>query len=129
MLSAETDIAIQYMRPRNNDVVAVRLGTLHALFFASKGYVEKFGMPRTVQDLSKHKIISQHTPQATDEDKLLGKIGITSPEGAISFRVDSSIATAMLVQNGAGIGWIAIYAACVDSTVIPVELDGIGAKI
>lgn len=58
-LSVETDLSIQFTRPKGVDLKATRLGTLHVLPFVSKSYQERFGTPRSVAEFSQHKVISQ----------------------------------------------------------------------
>ena len=41
----ETDIAIQFERPTNPDLIAARLGRLHIYPFVSEGYRKLFGTP------------------------------------------------------------------------------------
>lgn len=122
-LGAETDIAVQFERPRESDLVTFRLGALHATPFVSKGYAERFGVPTTLSELSKHKFISQSAEQGTSEDGLLRALNVRYPEGVISFRSGSSVAQYELVKHGGGIGFLATYAACFDRSLVPIEIE------
>ncbi len=52
----EADIAIRLARFENNDLIIKKLGELQAAFYASKSYIEKFGMPN-LENSDKHTII------------------------------------------------------------------------
>lgn len=53
----EADIAVRLARFEGNDLIVKKLGQLEAGFYASKEYIEKFGMPNS-QNSDKHSIIT-----------------------------------------------------------------------
>ena len=55
VLRHEADIAIQLVRPSALDVKAVKLGRLHAMWYASHNYIELYGKPATYEELVKHR--------------------------------------------------------------------------
>ena len=59
----EADIAIHLSRPASLDVKLVRLGRMHLMFFASQKYIDTFGAPRTVDELSRHRLVVQVADQ------------------------------------------------------------------
>lgn len=56
-LNNEADIAIQFSEPRQSDLIARKLGTLHYMCFASKEYIETYGQPASIFDFHKHRCI------------------------------------------------------------------------
>ena len=53
----DADIAIQTHRPTRKDLIASKVGEINYGVYASVKYLEKKGMPETLQDLKKHCII------------------------------------------------------------------------
>src|SRR5215475_4858638 len=68
----EADVAIQLSRPVVPDVKAVKLGRMHLMFFASEQYLETFGMPKTVDELAKHRLVIQLADEAAAREALAG---------------------------------------------------------
>src|SRR3977135_4177970 len=52
----EADIAIHLSRPAALDVKLVRLGRMHLMFFASRKYIDTYGVPRTVDEFARHRL-------------------------------------------------------------------------
>jgi DNA-binding transcriptional LysR family regulator len=53
----EADVAIRLRRPTQPDLIQRKLFTVHHHLYASPEYIRKFGIPKTVEDLDKHKIV------------------------------------------------------------------------
>ncbi len=53
----DADIALRMYRPTQPDLVARRLPDLSLGFFASKNYIEQYGLPTSAEDFKKHHII------------------------------------------------------------------------
>ena len=53
----EVDLAVQLDRPTDPNLVVTRLGWLHIVFYASKGYVSQHGAPSTKDDLPNYSFI------------------------------------------------------------------------
>src|ERR1700754_1708409 len=60
----EADIAIHLSRPATLDVKLVRLGRMHLMFFASQKYLDIHGMPKTIEDIVKHRLVIQVADEA-----------------------------------------------------------------
>ncbi len=58
------DIAILPMIDQNPNVIQRKLFTFHTKLFASKEYLEKFGIPKTPEDLDNHRLISFYHNEA-----------------------------------------------------------------
>ncbi len=92
--------------------------------FTSRAYVERFGIPASIADFAKHKIVLHGGPQL-NEVKALEKLGIENADGLVSFRTDSGVVCYDLIKGGAGIGPLASYAACIDRALVPIEVPGL----
>ena len=59
VLRMETDVAIQLEKPSRPDVKSVRLGRMHIYPFASREYIETYGVPKSIDEIGRHRIIHQ----------------------------------------------------------------------
>ena len=122
VLRLESDISVQLTRPEAKDVKIVKLGRLHFLFFAAKSYIERYGHPRSVAELTKHRIVVQ-----TDDDEswhaLYNKMfpGIP-PEKLIAQRSNVSSLHYWALTRGAGVGMLPTYVYAVGAPIVPLDL-------
>src|SRR6266699_5330443 len=74
VLRMEADVAIQLTRPDRPDQVVTRLGRMHVYPFASRRYVETYGLPRDVDEMIRHRLVRQTGPHLDDSPwlRLLG---------------------------------------------------------
>jgi len=54
----EADVAIRLSRPRHPDLVARRLMTGHTHIYGSADYLDRFGRPRTPDELDRHRLVA-----------------------------------------------------------------------
>ena len=54
----EADVAIRMSPPRQPELVQRHLLSMHLNIYASQHYIRRFGTPRSIEDLDKHKIIA-----------------------------------------------------------------------
>jgi DNA-binding transcriptional LysR family regulator len=54
--TAAYDMQIQYLQPLEVHNVAIRVATLHFMFYASQTYLARFGAPECVEDLRAHRL-------------------------------------------------------------------------
>ena len=71
MLRLEADAAVQLVRPGEADLKVVKLGRLHVIPYAAASYVETYGVPDSVEALSRHRLVLQIADQtARGQDAL-----------------------------------------------------------
>lgn len=121
VLRMEADIAIQLTRPASADLKLVRLGYLHSMPFASKSYITKYGSPKSVQELSDHRLILQiaeHTDQST-----IFQAVIPNLERApfVPFTSNASTVHGLAIANGVDIGWLPTYIHSLQLGLIPID--------
>jgi DNA-binding transcriptional LysR family regulator len=51
------DLHVHYYEPAESEPVAVKLGSMHFLPFASREYLRLHGVPRNIDDLGRHKLL------------------------------------------------------------------------
>jgi len=92
--------------------IAHPLGTLYSVLCASPGYLDKHGVPKTVEDLSRHMCLQVEMPVFPPDRWLLkgvdGEHEFKLPNGRFKVNVPDAMATAL--QAGMGIGALPTFA-------------------
>jgi len=114
----EADIAIQLSRPEAPDVIAVKLGRLHLMLFASEQYLQTYGTPANVEELVKHRLVIQPADEAT-----ANLFPGYSERDLVVMKTNVSSANYWAVANGAGIGVFPTYALALGGKMTPLDLD------
>lgn len=102
----EADVAIRMTPPRQADLIQRHVLTVHMQAYASASYVKKMGMPKTPEELDKHRLIvygEDERPPVPDTNWLL-RVGRPSGEPrrpAIS--INNVYGILQAVQSGTGI--------------------------
>jgi len=121
VLRMEADVAVQLEKPGRPDVKAVRLGRMHIYPFASREYINAYGIPTSREDLPRHRIVHQQGPQV-EEDGTQRAIGMANIEGMVALRTNSSFAHLCAVELGMGIGGLGTYIAAIGTDLIPLDI-------
>jgi DNA-binding transcriptional LysR family regulator len=122
LLRNEADIAIQFRKPDNPDLVVAKLCTLHIYPFASLRYLEKHGLPSLGDRPSGHRIVLQESEQIAN-DAIVAFMGKHRIDRNISFITNSSMAHFYAVESGLGIGGLPNFAMAMGAQLIPIDLD------
>jgi DNA-binding transcriptional LysR family regulator len=121
VMRMEADVAIQLEKPSRPDAKSVRLGRMHIYPFASREYVETYGLPKTLDDVHRHRIIHQQAPQV-DENVTQRALNIPNIEGLVALRTNTSTAHGRAIELGMGIGGLPTYIIGLGSDLIPVDV-------
>ena len=109
LLRRQADIALRMARPTQSALIARRLADCPLGAFASQDYLQRRGVPRRISDLAQHELLGLDR-----DDYLLRGLhdaGLALERDAFSVRTDDQVAYARLVEAGAGIGFLAEFAA------------------
>jgi DNA-binding transcriptional LysR family regulator len=117
----EADISIQFRKPANPDLYAVRLGYLHTYPFASQAYEQRFGVPRSLEEARQHRFIQQVSP-LLPEGAYERFLQVDTLEGMIALRTNTSSAVLYAIERDAGIGWLPSYALVFGGRFVPVDI-------
>ena len=102
LLRRDADIAVRMVRPRQKSLVARRVGKSPVGLYAHRGYVERFGLPKTLRDLESHCMIGF---DRNDQPlRSLGKMPRPLSREMFSFRSDNDLAQFAALRCGVGIG-------------------------
>ena len=122
------DVAIWTREPEQPDLIRRPLFHMQIHAYASGQYIRKFGAPRAVKDLDRHRLVSfigNPAPHLSAINLLetLGREGQTPRIPA--FRASTVLALKYAIRTGVGIGLIPDYLTEEDSELVPVlqEID------
>ncbi len=117
----EADVAIQFDEPTNPSVMRRRLGTLHIYPYASRRYIDVYGMPKSKSEMLDHRLVDQVGPQL-DEGAWPRYLDIEDIEGVVGIRTNSSAAHFYAVERGAGIGGLATFTSALGVNLMPIDI-------
>jgi DNA-binding transcriptional LysR family regulator len=120
----EADVAIRLRRPTQPDLIQRRLFTVHHHIYASPDYVKTHGIPKSVEDLDKHKILI-FSPTAGYLSNLnwLATVGRDEANPRpIALRVNNAYGLRRAVQSGAGIATLADYIVAAETAIVQIDL-------
>jgi len=121
VLRMEADVAVQLARPDRPDQVVTRLGRLHIYPFASRNYVETYGLPKSAQEMIRHRLVHQTGPQL-DDSPWPRLLGLPDFERLVIACTNASASHFYAVELGLGIGALPTYAMPLGADLVPVDV-------
>jgi DNA-binding transcriptional LysR family regulator len=102
LLHREADIAVRMLPPAQDALVARRIGGIEVGMHAHESYLERFGTPKTLQELGNHTVIGfdRENELIRRMQKQFGGFARAS----LAFRADSDLAQLAAIRAGFGIG-------------------------
>ncbi|WP_313801961.1 LysR family transcriptional regulator [Sphingobium sp.] len=100
LLATRADLAIRITADPGPGLAARRLATNRRVLCAAPGYLAKYGMPRTLPDLKKHRLLAAEGQLPW---RLIGPGGAITVEGSSHVRTNSSEMVRELALSGVGI--------------------------
>jgi DNA-binding transcriptional LysR family regulator len=119
----QADCAIRLRQPQQPDLIQRKLFTVHFHLFASPAYVAKYGKPRAIEELDRHRIVTfgEQVPHHLADMNWLETAG--RPEGSkriATLQINNIMSIKMAVQRGAGIAMLPDYAVDKDSGLVQI---------
>ena len=121
VMRMEADVAIQLEKPKRPGAKSVRLGRMHIYPFASRQYIETYGLPTSIEDVGHHRLIHQQAPQV-DENGTQRALNLQSIEGIVALRTNTSTAHGRAVELGMGLGGLPTYIMALGSDLVPIDI-------
>ena len=105
----EADVAIRLKEPSQAELIRRRLMEVRIGLYASKGYVEKNGLPRSAEEIARHRLITQSpaSPQVRAGADFAQRFLALAPTASLA--VNSYFGILQGVINGLGIGSLPDY--------------------
>ncbi|MDJ0942876.1 MAG: LysR family transcriptional regulator [Kiloniellales bacterium] len=122
ILASESDLCIQCRRPESPELIAIKLGIVHGVLWASPGYLERFGVPATAQDLLHHRLLDNAHYQYLDEEFSAWSSLLRAAKGR-RFWTNSSPSLLAAAQGGVGIAILPTYICEFVDDILPLNLD------
>jgi len=126
LLHREADIAVRMVRPTQKALVARRIGEVTIGLFAHRRYVEAFGIPKSSQDLARHRLIgfdrNAHPVHSA------GGAARQLRREQFGFRTDDAAVQLAALRAGAGIGASLVATARRDRSLVRVLEHGFTFK-
>ena len=102
LLRRDADIAVRMVRPRQQALLAKRVGKVALMFYAHRRYLERHGYPDALEDLPGHTLIGfDHTLPPAD---FLKAVPMPVTRELFAFRCDNDLAQLAALRAGFGIG-------------------------
>ena len=121
VLRMEADVAVQLTRPEMPDLKVVKLGRLHVMPYCARSYADRYGQPRSYEELMQHRLVLQVAAQ-TGTLQEYAKLFEGRPfTGFVAMKTNVSSAHSWAIANGAGIGWLPTYATALRTRVVPID--------
>jgi len=120
----EADVAIRLRRPTQPDLIQRKLFTVHHHVYASIDYVKKHGIPKSLEDLDKHRIlVFGQTATYLTSVNWLEMVGREEGDPRpVALRVNSAYGLRRAVQSGIGIASLADYIVAADGNLVQIDL-------
>ena len=105
----EADVAIRLKEPSQAELIRRRILDVHIRLYASRGYIEKHGLPTTIEELSAHRLITQSpaSPQVRAGSDFVQPL-LTQAQSS-SLTVNNYFGILQGVIHGLGIGSLPDY--------------------
>jgi DNA-binding transcriptional LysR family regulator len=116
------DIQVRYAPAHDDDLYTVRVGTFHFTYFASRAYIERYGLPRSRDDLGKHSLVDV-TASFVSNSGLMSQYSNASALGRPALLTNSGNIVSRAVSAGEMIGLLPTYTYLCDPDLVPVLPD------
>ena len=123
LLKREADIAVRMTPPKQEQLIARRVGQVSLGLHAHKKYLRKRGTPQSLADLTQHALIGfdEETPFVRAARKGFP----VWQRDAFAFRTDSDVAQLALIRAGCGIGICQVPLAARDPQLVQLLPDSL----
>ena len=102
LLRRDADIAVRMVRPKQDALVARKVGRIGFGLFAHRRYLEKHGTPRNLEEMARHSIIG--FDKETPFIQALRGNGLPLTRELFALRTDADLAQLAALRAGFGIG-------------------------
>ena len=102
LLRREADIAVRMTPPKQEMLIARRVGKIELGLYATRQHLEDHGVPRNIDELSRHTLVGFDTENAFIRTARKSLPGLSRELFAL--RSDSDLALLALIRAGAGLG-------------------------
>lgn len=127
LLRRAADIAVRMGRPKQEGLVARKIGDVVLRFHAHKSYIERFGSPKSMEDLKRFHLIGFDRDDHSAQSVVSGSFPISRE--LFAFRCDNDAAQLAALKAGLGIGLVQSAIAKFDPNLVPILPDHASFKL
>lgn len=126
----EADVALRFHEPKQADLIQKHLADTRHVLCASPQYLEKYGEPKTAQDLDNHRLVTYgaFAPEPIRDVNWLLTVGRAGPPRTPILAVNNLYALMQAVEEGVGIGSVPAYLVKNMDTLVPVLPEVMGPR-
>lgn len=117
----EIDLALQVVEPVLPEIRRKRLGSLHLVLSAAPSYLQRYGTPKTNDELADHRFVFHSSPQSSDRHLIERVIGRQLKRSQMIVLRNSS-AHYMTIEHGEGIGFLPTYGFGIGAKAQPLDI-------
>jgi DNA-binding transcriptional LysR family regulator len=121
LLRRDADIAVRMVRPKQEALIAKKIGTVGLGLFGHRRYLEKHGTPRTADEVARHSIIGFDRETAFIQG--LRRSGLPLNREMFALRTDADLAQLNALRAGFGLATSQIGIARRDPNLVQVLPD------
>jgi DNA-binding transcriptional LysR family regulator len=118
LLRRAADIAVRMVRPKQDGLVARKIGDVFLKFYAHRSYVEQFGAPKTMEELKRFHLIGFDQDDHSARSVVAGSFPVS--RDMFSLRCDSDSVQLAALKSGLGIGLVQLAIARTDANLIEI---------
>src|SRR4029077_4375364 len=118
LLRRDADIAVRMVRPKQEALVAKKIGRIGLGLFAHRRYLERHGTPKSIAEMAEHALIG--FDRETAVVRALRGMGLTLTRDMFALRCDADLAQLAALRAGYGLGVCQLGIARRDPELVPV---------
>jgi DNA-binding transcriptional LysR family regulator len=118
LLRRDADIAVRMVRPKQEALVARKIGRIALGLFAHRHYLAQHGTPKSIADVAQHSVIG--FDRETAALRALRQTGLSFTRDMFALRCDADLAQLAALRAGYGLGVCQLGIARRDSDLVPV---------
>ncbi|WP_315780332.1 MULTISPECIES: LysR family transcriptional regulator [unclassified Bradyrhizobium] len=127
LLRRDADIAVRMIRPKQDGLVARRIGSVPLGLYAHRDYIGRFGLPDTIEALAAHHVIGFDRDDHSARSVASSQLPISRE--LFSYRTDSDVAQVTAIEAGLGIGGMQIAMAKRNPALVPVLANQVAFEL
>ncbi|NPU68860.1 LysR family transcriptional regulator [Bradyrhizobium sp. 83012] len=127
LLRRDADIAVRMIRPKQDGLVARRIGSVPLGLYAHRDYIARFGLPDMIEALAAHHVIGFDRDDHSARSVASSQLPISRE--LFSYRTDSDVAQVTAIEAGLGIGGMQIAMARRNPALVPVLANQVAFEL
>jgi DNA-binding transcriptional LysR family regulator len=120
-IAADVDLTLTFTEPRQSDLVVTPLAHFHYQLFASREYLDLYGVPKTMAEAITHPLI-YHVAQTQQRELWRPHELAFAHLAQMRIKTNSSAVSFNSVRNGAGLGGMPTAILSLDPSLVMIEL-------